>query len=143
MSCVDCGTTKRPHKARGFCHPCYENWRRKTSMRLSDCPVCNLPKRTGSAKCDACKAYFHKHGVDRPRHLWAPVEIKSSGEPVIIKANLAKGRSVKVPKWDLYGTIVNAPYLFYGQQVCDLKNQHGEIIQGIPKHLIEIEEGRG
>lgn len=26
-SCTDCGTTERPHEAKGLCRPCYKRWR--------------------------------------------------------------------------------------------------------------------
>lgn len=35
-ACVDCGTTERPHEAKGRCHRCYIRWRYQTDTEFRE-----------------------------------------------------------------------------------------------------------
>lgn len=142
LCCIECGTSEAPHKCRGFCCRCYSKMLRENRLPPREhtwckthdaCIKCGRSDRKHQARGE-CKVCYNA----RVRGF----NIRTAPVPVVVpedKPILLPNTKVQVPKWDLYGTLVARPYLFYGQRVCDIRNQYGEKILQIPLHLVKFE----
>lgn len=143
--CVECGTTERPHKGLGLCERCHSRIKSrkyyplvknpksgKYAVRLNGWSV----NHACCVQCGTSETPHRRHGLCRKcaykQNPGPKRERKKDPEPVVAKP-------VKVPRWDLYGTLASNPYLFYGQEVCDIRNQYGERIMQVPLHLVKFE----
>lgn len=134
--CVRCCSTRFPHKGRGYCKACYEHFRYESDSgeTVKVCENCGKPNaRVVSKRCPTCRQYRIRTGNERPAFCYKRYEPPQ--EPVKPKSDK---KQVSVPRWELYGTLACKPYVFLGQKVCDIYNQHGERIMQIPFHLIEL-----
>jgi len=130
-SCLKCGQTEEPHFGKGYCEPCY---RAKYARQGRVCKVCKARRPyTNKGRCPACAKWFNRHGMERP--------IKGQQVELTLAPNVLKvGAKVRVPKWQLHGTIACESYVFLGERCIDLWNQYGERILRLPLRYVKPEE---
>ena len=129
--CQGCGTVTGKYHARGYCTACYNTLvkngtlaKRKAQWAWDylKCVRCGTTSRkhAGKGLCTACSEHLRRTPED------------SAPKTVV------KGSAVRCKKWGIVGFVANGPYYFYEQKVFDVTNQYGELIQGLPAHMLEV-----